>query len=159
MKVQRFLIVIINILLSSCGFNVTDNPGEQMSSSIDVSKNHSAFICAYQVQGNNINGIPIKTIFAEKEYWLDKGLFGKHHVDCCKSHLVIVSKGYFATDSTGYDINWELINFKSQHSSIIFKDYNGILFPDSIPIIVVSIKGKDSSQVIKKLTLYKIKTQ
>jgi len=142
-------------LLSSCGFNVNNSPGPQMSMSIKEAQKHGTFICEYKIKGGVINGVGIKTIFAEKKFWRQKGLLLKKQINCCESQLVIVSSEPFVADGVGSDINWKVVGFETQSSYIINKDYKSILLPDSIPITVVAIKGKDTSQVIQKLILYK----
>ena len=67
----------ISLFLSSCNFNITDIPGPQISSTIETSKKHGTFICAYNLKGNKINGIRVESFFAEKKYWLGEGLFGE----------------------------------------------------------------------------------
>jgi hypothetical protein len=139
--------------MSGCEFNITDKPGPQVSSTIEVSKKHKAYLCNYRIDGNKINGVLLNEIFVEKKYSLDKGFFSKFHVSDSLAQLVIVSKGDFATQYTGYAIDWQLVGFKSKASSIIYRDI-GTNLPDSIPLKVVSIKGKNKN-VIQELTLYK----
>jgi len=151
--------LMVCFMLSACDFNVNDGPGPQMSSSVKESQKHSTFIGAYKVNGDAINGIRIETIFAEKKFWREKGFLLKKEINCCESQLVIVSATQpFSTQTSGYDTDWKILGFvnPSPSASIIYRDYKGVLLPDSIPITVVAIKGKDSSKVIQKLILYKI---
>lgn len=143
------------MLLFSCNFNITDNPGPQISSTIESSKKHNAFICAYKINSNNINGIPIKSIFAEKKYWLSEGFFGKFTINCCESQLIIVFK-----DDTniitldGIPQNWEIMDFIPIHSKTLVRDYKSNLFPDTIQLkIIPDVKNK---QIFEILNLYKI---
>jgi hypothetical protein len=152
-------ILIVCFLLSSCDFNVNDWPGQQMSPSVKESKLHGTFICEYRVNGNNINGTAISSIFAEKQFSRQDNLLRSKEISCCESQLLVVSEAQpFSTQTTGYDTNWKIIGFAnpSPEASIIYRYYKGTLFPDSIPIKVVGLRGKDSSRVIKRLTLYKV---
>ncbi|MEO8885317.1 MAG: hypothetical protein ABI367_04580 [Mucilaginibacter sp.] len=126
-----------------------------MSGTIKESKSHGTFICGYRIKGNKINNIPIKEIFAEHQFWREEGVFLKKDINCCQSQLVIVSSKPFVLDGVGSDINWKIVGFETRGSYVITKDYKTILLPDSIPIVVVAINGKDTSQVVQKLTLYK----
>ena len=128
-----------------------------MSSSIKESKSHGTFICSYRIKGNKINNIPIEEIFAEHQFWRKNDHFLlQKRIDCCQSQLVIVSSMPFVVDGVGSDINWKVVGFETHSSYMINKAYKSISLPDSIPIIVVAIKGTDSTQVIQKLTLYKV---
>jgi hypothetical protein len=140
----------------SCNFNITDIPGPQVSSTIETSKRHGAFICTYTLIGNKINGLQVESFFAEKKYSLSEGLFGKFKIDCCETQLVISLKDD-NTIITLNDIpqNWEIIGFKSLNSKIIVKDYKGISFPDSLAIVVRPDVRNEG--VFKKLTLYRVK--
>ncbi len=138
-------ILITSFMLTACDFNINDNPGPQMSSSIKESQKHNTFICAYKLRGAAINGIKIQTVFAEKQFFREKGFFLKKVIICCESQLVIVSQTQpFSTQSSGYDTDWKILGFvnPSPEASLIYRDYKGTLFPDSIPIIVISIKRK-----------------
>ena len=140
----------------SCNFNITDVPGPQVSSTIETSKRHDTFICAYTLSGNKINGLRVESFFAEKKYSLSEGLLGKFKIDCCESQLVISIED----DNTIITLidtpqNWEIIGFKSLNSKIIVKDYKGISFPDSLAIVVrPDVRNED---IFEKLTLYKVK--
>jgi len=123
--------------------------------SIKEAQKYGTFICEYKIKGGAIKGIRIKTIFAGKKFWREKGLLLKKQINCCEFLLVIVSSDPFVVDGIGSDINWKVVGFETHSSYILNKDYKSILLPDSIPITVVAIKGKDTSQVIKKLILYK----
>jgi len=153
----RFFSFGICFLLSSCDFNVNDSPGDQMSMSIKEAKRHGTFICEYKIKGGVINGVRIKTVFAERKFLREDGLLLRKRINCCESQLVIVSTQPLSNEATGYDFDWKISGFESPGTFLIYKDYNGILFPDSIPITVVAVKGKDSTQFIEKRTLYKIK--
>ena len=148
-------VLVISQVFFSCNFNVTNIPGPQVSSTIETSKRHGTFICAYFLNGNNINGLRVESFFAEKKYSLTEGIFGRFTIDCCESQLVIRLKDD-NTIITLNDIpqNWEILGFKSQNSKIIVKNYKGISFPDSLSIIVrPDVKNK---VVFEKLTLYKL---
>ena len=144
------------MLSFSCNFNITDNPGPQISSTIESSKKHNTFISAYKIDSNNINGIPIKSIFAEKKYWLSKGFFGKFNINCCESQLIIK----LIDDNTMITLNdipqnWEVIDFRSLNSKMIIKSQKGIVFPDSITILIrPDVKNKNT---LDSLTLYKLR--
>jgi hypothetical protein len=159
MKVKyAFFGMLICFLLSSCDFNINDGPGPKISSSVKESQKHGTFICAYKLRDNYISGIRIQTIFAEKKFLREKGFFLKKVISCCESQLIIVSSTEpFSTQSSGYGVNWKITGFvtPSPFASVIYRDYKGMLFPDSIPITVMAIKGKDSAQIIQRLTLYK----
>jgi hypothetical protein len=149
---------LVCFTLSACDFNINDSPGPQMSSSIKESKSHDTFICGYRIKGNKINNIPIEEIFAEHQFWRKNDHFLlKKSIDCYQSQLVIVSSEPFVVDGIGSDINWKVVGFDTHSSYMLNKNYKSILLPDSIPIIVVVIKGEDSSKVIQKLTLYKVR--
>ena len=140
----------------SCNYNITDIPGPQVSTTIQSSKRHGTFICAYTLSGNKINGLRVESFFAEKKYCLSEGLLGKFNIDCCESQLIISLKDD-NTIITLNDIpqNWEIIGFKSRNSKMIVKEYKGIFFPDSLPIVVrPDVRNED---ILKKLTLYKLK--
>jgi hypothetical protein len=124
--------------------------------SVKEAQKHGTFICEYKIKGGVINGVEIKTVFAEKKFWRDKGLLLKKEINCCESQLVIVSSKPFVMDGVGSGINWKVLGFETKSSYILSKDYKSTVLPDSISITAVAIKGKDSSQVIQKLNLYKI---
>ena len=154
--------MIVCFSLSSCDFNINDWPGPQMSSSVKESKLHGTFICEYKVNSNNINGTDISSIFAEEQFSRGENFLRTKEISCCESQLVIVCNDNeaFSTQTSGYDTDWKIIGFvnPSPGAFIIYRYYKGTLFPDSIPITIVGLKGKDSSRVIKKLTLYKIQS-
>jgi hypothetical protein len=144
-----FVLLGILIMVSSCNFNINDNPGPQTSSSIESSKSHGAFICAYKVNGSRINGSLVESIFAEKKYWLNQGFFGSFDINCCQSQLVIVyDSSHNSTPLNDVPENWEVI-----HSDIMVKYYDGIVFPDTIHIMVKPDVKKDS---VNDITLYKV---
>jgi len=154
-KIYIVISIAITMLLFSCNFNITDNPGPQISSTIESSKKHNTFICAYKIDSNNINGIPIESIFAEKKYWLSKGFFGKFNINCCESQLIITFKddnNIITLD--GIPQNWEIIDFKPIHSKMLIRDYKSNLFPDTIQLkIIPDVKNK---QIFETLNLYRI---
>lgn len=140
----------------SCNFNITDNPGPQVSSTIETSKRRGTFICAYTFSEKIINGLQVESFFAEKKYILSEGILGKFEINYYESQLIIRLKD----DNTiitlnGIPQNWEISGFKSLNSKIIVKDYKGIYFPDSLAIIVIPDVRNDD--IIKKVTLYKVK--
>ncbi len=151
----RKIYIVITVLLVSCNFNITDNPGPQMSSTIQSSKAHNAFICAYKIDSNKINGIPIESIFAEKKYWLSEGFFGKFTINCCESQLIIIFKNDNNIISLdGIPQNWEIENFKPINSKMLIRDYKSNVFPDTIQLkIRPDVKNK---QIFQTLNLYKI---
>ena len=161
MNIFRYIITILLLLtfsyfFYSCKFNITDNPGPQISTTIKTSKDCGSFICAYNIKGSNINGLRVESIFAEKKYSLGEGIFGKFSLDCCESQLIIS----FKDDNTMTTLNevaqnWEILGFKLKNSKIITKDYKGILFPDSIQIVMVPDLSNKAG--FENLTLYKIK--
>ena len=146
----------ICFLFLSCDFNINNRPGPQMSMSVKEAQSNGTFICEYGIVGNTINGIHINTIFAEKKFWRNEGVLLKKQINCCESQLIIVSAQHFSNDGTGYDFDWNLQGFEGLGNYLIYKDFMSISLPDSIPITVVAINGKDSTRVIEKLTLYKI---
>ncbi len=154
-KIKIAISITSNMLLFSCNFNITDNPGRQISSTIESSKKHSTFICAYKADSSHINGIAVESIFAEKKYSLSKGFFGKFIVDCCESQLIIIFKD--DTNIITFDDvpqNWEIIDFKPNHSKMLIRDYKNNLFPDSIQLkMIPDVKKK---QIFEILNLYKI---
>jgi len=140
---------LIATLLSSCNFNIDDIPGPQTSSSIEDAKNHKTFICAYKVNGNRINGSLVNAIFAEKKYWLNEGFFGRFEINCCESQLIIVyDSSHNSTPLNDIPENWEAI-----HSDIIVKYYDGIIFPDTVHIMV---KPDTAKAIVNDIALYKI---
>jgi|688.fasta_scaffold289736_2 hypothetical protein len=151
---RSILIAAISILFSSCDFQVVKNPGPQISRSVKQAIENNTFICSYKLCDSSINGVRIESVFVEKKYFSDGSFFSKFDVDCCKSQLVIVSVNYLASEGTGFSVNWDIPYFNLYSSNIIYRDYEGLLFPDSIPLKVVSIKGKNKN-VIQELTLYK----
>jgi len=160
---MRYIYVVfyltITVLLSSCDFKLNDEPGAQISASIKEAKSHGTFICSYGVKGNKIDGIEIKSIFAEKKYWRGEGVFFKKKINCCESQLVIVSNDNepFTTERAGFNKRWKINGFKNKYTLRLFKEYEGILFPDTIPIAIMAIKGQDCGKIIQRLTLYKIR--
>jgi hypothetical protein len=159
MKAKHLLLFLLQwAFLTGCDFNINDGPGPKMSSSVDESQQHGTFICAYKLKLDTLQGIRIQTIFAERKFYREQGLWEKKVINCCESQLVMVSSTQpFSTQSAGYGVNWKIAGFitPSPFASIIYRDYKGVLFPDSIPIKIVAIKGKDSTQIIQRLTLYK----
>jgi hypothetical protein len=147
--------IVSFLIYSSCNFNITDKSGPQISSTIESSKNHNAFICAYDVNGHRINGLRIESIFAEKKYWLEDGYLGKFKINCCESQLIIK----LLDDNTMITLNdipqnWEAIDFRSLNSKMIVKFQKGIVFPDSITILIkTDVKNKN---ILDSLTLYKL---
>jgi len=147
---------IVILLFSSCNFNITDIPGPQISTNIKSAKSHGTFICAFTPNGKKLNGSEMKSIFAEKKYFLNEGFFGRFDIDCCESQLVIIYNGNDYVETLN-DIpqNWEVVGFFPSYTGILMKSYKGSVFPDSIPIkIIPDVKKPDS---IEMLTLYKVK--
>lgn len=141
-------------LISSCNFNITDNPGPQISSTIESSKKHKTFIGEYKIAGDKMNGREITSIFAEKSYSLTEGLFGHFVIDCCQSQLVIIFKtdsGIITLNDT--PINWQVIGFKTLHSNSIVKYYTNTVFPDSFNVQVMP--SISDTLDIENVTLYK----
>lgn len=160
MKIKHIAIVFGMILITSCDFNVNDSPGSKLSSSIEEAKSHGTYICAYRINNDTIQGVKIEPIFAERKYEREKGLLLNKKIDCCKAQLIFISKNApFSTQNSGYDVDWKVIGFEtpSPDASIIYKDYGSIMLPDTIPITIIALKGKDSSKTIAKRILYKIK--
>ncbi len=141
--------------MSSCEFNFTDRPGPQRSSTIQDSKKHKAYLCTYRVQENKINGITLKEIFGEKEYYLDAGFFSRFHVSDSSAQLIIISKERFSEQYSGYGEDWEIEGFKQKGSTRIYQDSLQPDLPDSISLKVVSLKDKDR-KILQELTLYKV---
>jgi hypothetical protein len=140
---------LIALLFPSCNFNIDDNPGPQISSSVEDAKNHNTFICAYKVNRNRINGSLVNSIFAEKKYWLNEGFFGTFDINCCESQLIIVyDSSHNSTPLNDIPESWEAI-----HSDIIAKYYDGIVFPDTIHIMV---KPDVTKAIENDITLCKI---
>jgi hypothetical protein len=151
-----FFSFILLLFLTSCQFHNIETPGAQISWSVAEAKKNNTFICGYKLPGNKINGIKIETIFAEKKYSSDGGYFSKYQIDSINSQLVIVAKDYMAKDGLGLGVNWNISGFNPYSGKITYRNYNFKSFPDSIPIIITAITGKDSTKVVEKLTLYKI---
>lgn len=127
---------IVGIFVS-CKFNITDNPGPQLSTSIESAKMHSTFICAYKIKGNMINNIPLESIFAEKKYSLGQGFFKGFETDCCETQLVIVFKENNKTASLNdVPTTWDIIGFSQPNSRIMVKYIKGIFLPDTVHIMV-----------------------
>jgi hypothetical protein len=155
-SITILLLLSLSQFFYSCNFNITDNPGPQISTTITTAKERGSFICSYNLKGSKINGLRVESVFAEKKYSLGDGIFGKFSLDCCESQLVIS----FKDDNNITTLNdvaqtWEVLGFKVWNSKILVKDYNGILFPDSIQIIIVP--DVNNKTAFEKLTLYKIK--
>ncbi len=150
---RSILFLIISIVMTSCNFHVIKKPGPQVSWSVVQAKENKTFICSYKLKDSTINGIKIEAIFAERKYSSDGGFFSKFDIDCCESQLVIVSVNYLASEGAGFSVKWDIPGFNLYSSNLIYQDYKGGLFPDSIPISVISLKNK---QIIEKHTLYKI---
>ncbi len=147
------LSILICVCLVSCDFDIDASPGAQMSVSAADAKKHGTFLYSYRANKNALYNAEIETVFAEKQYWLDPKPFSKNKIDNLTSQLVIVCKN----DERDYDISWKISGFKSIHTLVIYKYYKGTTLPDTIPLQVVSINGKDTSKVIERDTLYKIR--
>ncbi len=152
---SSIIFLIFAAALCSCNFNINDIPGRQVSWSIKSSRKHGAFICAFRVPGDTINGIKIYEIFGERKYELGSGIFGRFTINCCESQLVITSTDFNYVTLNGVPQNWEMIGFDPVHSDILAKEYQTINFPDSL-VIKIRPNVKDSNNV-KAVTLYKIK--
>ena len=154
-RICFFSVITINVLLTSCNFNVTDIPGPQISSTIESSKKHGTFICEYKLSGDKINGLKVESIFAEKKYWLRKGFWSRFDINCCASQLIIVFKDD-NTMTTLNDIpqNWEIIGFHLQNSRLMVTGYGGIILPNKISLeIRPDVKNIHN---LEKLTLEKV---
>src|SRR6478609_4164326 len=103
MKRIRFyaLFTLLFASLTSCDFHVIKRTGPQYSRSVNQAKQNQTFICEYKLKDSVINGVKIKSIFAERKYSHDGGFFSKFEIDCCNSQLVLVSKDYLASDVNG----------------------------------------------------------
>lgn len=144
------LLIVGFFINSSCNFNITDKPGPQISSTIESSKNHGAFICAYDVNGNSINGLRIQSVFAEKKYWLEEGYLGEFKINCCESQLIIklIDENTLITLNE-VPQNWEVIGFRSLNSKMIVKSQKGIVLPDSITILIrPDVKNKNTLESV-----------
>ena len=73
-------VLLVMLSMAACEFNITDKPGPQVSSTIEVSKKHKAYLCKYRLDGNRINGVPLNGAFLERKYSLDQGVFSKFHI-------------------------------------------------------------------------------
>ncbi len=73
----KYLGTFLMLMLSACDFNVTDSPGPQISSSIEIAKKNGTFLCEYKGKkpDSTSNKIPIEAIFLEKKYRREKGFF------------------------------------------------------------------------------------
>ena len=150
----RKIYIAISVLLVSCNFNITDNPGPQISSTIQSSKAHNVFICAYRIDSSTINGILVESIFAEKKYSLSKGLFGKFNLNCCESQLIIIFKSdHNMISLDGIPQNGEIENFIPIHSKMLIRDYKTIFFADTIHLKI--LPDMKSKLIFKTLNLYK----
>ena len=154
-RICIFSVITINVLLTSCNFNITDIPGPQISSTIESSKKHDTFICEYKLAGDKINGLKVESIFAEKKYWLGEGFWNRFDINCCESQLIIVFKDD-NTMTTLNDIpqNWEVVGFHLQNSRLMVKGYNGTLLPNKISLdIRPDVRNIHN---LEKLTLIKV---
>jgi len=150
---NSILFIIISIVLASCDFHVVKNPGPQLSWSIAQAKKNNTFICSYRPSDSTINGVKIEAVFAERKYSSDGGFFSKFDIDCCKSQLVFVSADYLASEGTGFSVDWDIPNFNIYSSKLVYRDYKGVVFPDSIALLAISKKDK---HIIQQITLFKV---
>ena len=147
--------IVVEMLLS-CNFNITDNPGPQISTSIASAKKHHTFIDSYKLNVNTINKIPIQSIFVEKKYFLPVGYLRSFDINCCESQMIIIFKEDNNTTSlNGVPLNWSIVGFDQPNSRIMVKPFNGIKWPDTVHISVKPNIQNDS--ITENLTLYKVK--
>ena len=148
-------LLLVGIFLASCNFNITDNPGPQISSSIKSSKKHNTFICAYRVNSNTINNIHVKEIFLEKKYFLHEGFFGNFEINCCESQLVIIFKEDNKTTTlNGVPMGWAIIGFNQLNSLAMVQYLKGFIFPNTINIIL--IPNVKSNHINENIKLFKV---
>ena len=142
------------IFLSSCNFNITDNPGPQISYSINTAKKHNTFINSYRVRGNTINKIAVKEIFLEKKYFLQKGFFKDFEIDCCESQLIIVFNENNKTSTLdGIPLTWNIVDFNQLNSKVMIKYLKGFNLPNVIDLILKpNVKNPD---IIENIQLIK----
>jgi len=128
-------------------------PGPQISSSLESSRKHGVFICDYRMDSNKINGESIKSIFAERQYSLKEGLFGRFTNDCCQSQLVIVLNEDKTKNTSDNSSRTDFVGFVKKNSIILFKYYKGTTFPESLQI---AIRPDSNLSNIQELTLHKM---
>lgn len=138
--------------LASCDFNINDKPGPQMSFSIDESRSHGTFLAEYTTTDSLLNGFKINSVFIEKKFWRKDKLLRPKEINCCQSQLVIVCDDGLLD----YGTIWVIKDFTGVWSSYsVYKDFEGISLPDSIPIEVLANNSSDSSKVIQRFELHK----
>lgn len=143
------------IMLSSCNFNITDNPGHQISSSIMSAKKHKTLLGSYRVSSNTINKIPIKEIFIEKRYFLKKGFFEDFEINCCESQLIIVfNEDNKTTTLDGIPSSWNIVGFDQLNSTVMIKDLKGFVSPSIINIVL--IPNVEKAEIIENIQLIRI---
>ncbi|RAJ83322.1 hypothetical protein CLV59_103286 [Chitinophaga dinghuensis] len=153
----RLLGMFLALMCCSCGFNITDGPGPQVSSSVEISQEAGTFICEYKgkTADSTANDIPIKQIFIEKQYHFVRDFYLKKVISCCTSQLVIVTE----QPLSGYAADWKLKDFTRQSSSYrVIKELNEVQCPDSILLNYISLNGKgEAGGIIKAYYVYRVK--
>lgn len=146
--------LFVGVLLS-CNINITDNPGPQVSTSIESAKKRHTFIDSYKLNTNTINKIPIESIFVEKKYFLPTGFLKSFDINCCESQMVIVFKEDNNTTSLNdIPLNWSIVGFDQPNSRIMVKSIKGTKWPD---IVHIFMKPYVQDSITEDLTLYKSK--
>lgn len=150
--------ICVMVMLSACDFNVTNSPGPQISSSIEIAKKNGTFICEYNGQQlNSINHqIRIASVFLERRYRRKKDFFLTKDIDCCASQLVIISSHPLVNYGTG----WKLTDFTRQPSSFcVVKEIAGISAPDSMQLNYVEFNEASGDTLLKPIGIYRMNAQ
>jgi len=65
-----------------------------------------------------------------------------------------VSKQYLASDGQGFRVDWNVQGFNLHSGNIIYQNYRGVVFPDTITISIIN--SNSNLFLNKKLVLYKV---
>ncbi|CAN0084517.1 unnamed protein product, partial [Chrysoparadoxa australica] len=104
----------------SCDFHVVKNIGPQISSNAERSKEVGAFVAKYKMDSSEnayVSKIDFKSIFIERKYSSDGGLFSGYKIADDEMQLVFRSVEYLSDYHLKYGKDWELIGFKKPYSN------------------------------------------
>lgn len=142
-------------MVPACDFNVTNSPGPQISSSIEIAKKNGTFICAYKAakQDSIIGRLQTGAVFLERRYRREKDFFLTKEINCCASQLVVIS----SQPLMDYGTRWKLKDFTRQPSSFcVIKESAGVNAPDSIQLHYIEFNEMNKDTLFKVIDLYKV---
>lgn len=153
-----FTIVLVMIIMqTSCDFHVVKKVGSQISSSAERSKEVGTFVAKYRIDSSD-NGyastINFKSIFIEKKYSSDGGLFSGYIISAEEMQIVFRSINYLSDYQLQYGKEWELKGFKNPYSNCLYKSVSADFISDTL-ILKYTVKG-DSVEMQNDLLLYRI---